>query len=650
MTRRNDFPPLFTNESGTDASTVAHAKQVKLKWLLLSGIFAVVSVVGLSWVYSQPAVYQSEAVLEMSNAGPDFGYSSVSLLEQIGRIKHKITRRSLYVEVQKQMQSKHQQQITSNDIANNLVILPDLTSQKINVQFTGSEPQLVQTTLEVLLAEFFTVHNEDLRENNSLDLAAQAEAIENVDQQIEITREQVSELAKENRIVSLQGEENQAIAQLKSINDKLNQAIARVDEGVEQLARIELARQLNSPMLHPDDTDAIAALETQIGGLEREFEALGRRYTEAYLSLDPALVEKQARLKELKQQLLFKRETSAEKYEQAVKLDIALDKESVKGFEQRIDDLNAKAQAFSFTLQEYARLNDTLEQLETQKDLFEQRLAEAAQRRELQVSMAEEPFLPDSPIGPDYMMMSLYVIGIAALSGVAVLVLFTYINRQSASTAVNNLTVVPNMMPNGNNSAQLIDAPKQELIAEQQQEKLQQQALLSSSPALQLLTQENVQALYNVSNELTQSVILLAMAGVAEDEVATLDLNSLDIEHAQIMLEARLPRTLSVKHFGDHAIEMVSKQLTRLTHLSSEDITNAIVNSAIDAQIANAESLDYAALRQTYMAFLLSQGMKINQLESVVGYTKADQLVPLRQFVNSNPTDAIGVIEYPLQA
>ncbi|MEM5498905.1 hypothetical protein WNY77_15955 [Paraglaciecola mesophila] len=63
-----------------------------------------------------------------------------------------------------------------------------------------------------------------------------------------------------------------------------------------------------------------------------------------------------------------------------------------------------------------------------------------------------------------------------------------------------------------------------------------------------------------------------------------------------------------------------------LNPLSVEDFNQLMINAAHDAELPYPDQLSGEVLRHTYLTYLVSQGVRLNDLEQVAGYLKPVEL------------------------
>ncbi len=154
------------------------------------------------------------------------------------------------------------------------------------------------------------------------------------------------------------------------------------------------------------------------------------------------------------------------------------------------------------------------------------------------------------------------------------------------------------------------------------------------------MTQSEVQALWQVADARDRRLIGLLLAGLNGDEIAAVDPDR-DFDPAR--------QVLHLRGAGEREIAL-SGAVAAVMHAPGESDPSALQLLAYDAGLAFPEQLDAAALRHTYVLFLVRQGARLREIERVVGPVSAQTLAGYGPYSPKGPGKALSQVDlnYPL--
>jgi len=147
---------------------------------------------------------------------------------------------------------------------------------------------------------------------------------------------------------------------------------------------------------------------------------------------------------------------------------------------------------------------------------------------------------------------------------------------------------------------------------------------LSGAPSRELTIGE-VHALWNAATRNGRLAIAALFSGLTLDELAALRWHDVDLEADHISTTRGLqplvpPLTRELRDRGPPASSSAPVAATSSdSPLSSSDLEGLIAAAAHDSGIDSAAYVDAEALRHTYVCFLVRQGMKLAELDRIVG-------------------------------
>ena len=128
----------------------------------------------------------------------------------------------------------------------------------------------------------------------------------------------------------------------------------------------------------------------------------------------------------------------------------------------------------------------------------------------------------------------------------------------------------------------------------------------------------------------------LIMGGVSISELTTLMVDDVDLQEATLHVKGEYPRQIKLT-------ELCLEKLTAIIEnkqpesplwpesLDQQQFDQMMINMAHDAGLAYPEQFSLAALRHTYLTYLVGIGARLNDLEQVAGFVSPAQLGLYRQ-------------------
>ena len=136
------------------------------------------------------------------------------------------------------------------------------------------------------------------------------------------------------------------------------------------------------------------------------------------------------------------------------------------------------------------------------------------------------------------------------------------------------------------------------------------------------LSVHQLRILLDASNLKGKQVISLLLSGLTLDEAASLKADQIDLEKATITITGSVPRTLTINRAlkslfaqsGDHPVWDADKPV------SSDDLAAVLLCAAVDSGLPNPGEITAEAIRHSYIAYLVRQGLRLSDLEQITGY------------------------------
>jgi uncharacterized protein involved in exopolysaccharide biosynthesis len=635
FTNKVDYLPKMPG-AGEDVQLAAQSakRRQQQRWQILVGSFLLVAVLANIFIWSQPAVFKSQALIHFSNSPQSNLQTNDVAQQQIALNQQRLTSNSTLQAVSEGLRQK---QISLNIEQLSEIMLAEASSagSLITLQTIGHDPQLLKPILDTWLSYYLALINSENVSNNSAEIQQYSQQIATIKQKIALQQAQLDDFSQSHNIISLDRDENRILNKIKGLGASLDTAEAQEAEALALLESIQASIKNGQLIERVEDKAGIDANRINLQKLESELSALSDKYTQEYLQRDPVVVAKQEEAEVLADTIVQQVAESQKLYLQDSQRSVTAAKGKSSNLRKQLEELQQQALNFNQKMEQYRRLDEALKELQQQaQTLKNQRVEqEVSKPFEAKIEVLEKPFTPEFPFAPDYWQDTLISLAFALLVAVFVLLLFSFIVRQKVVPGTtSNFVVMPGQQyidPQGN--PMVVQPP----VLGQAPQALQLNEANTPSQSLRLLSTEDCQYLYNVANKQGKMVIGLLLSGVGIEELA--DISEDDFSGTDHCLNVRgsyarkikLNTDLQAIAGGIFALSETSSLLWSAP-LSREDFTQLIINAAHDAELAFPEQLSVDVLRHTYLTFLVNQGARLNDLELIAGYIVPTELALYR--------------------
>ncbi|MFT4940259.1 MAG: succinoglycan biosynthesis transport protein ExoP [Paraglaciecola sp.] len=634
FTNKIDYLPKMpgTGEDVQRALNIAKRRQQQ-RWQILLGSFLLVAVLANIFIWSQPAIFSSQALIHFSNSAQNSEETS-DVAQQIALNQHRLNSNSTLQAVSEALQKKDIN-LSTEQLTEMMQATAASTGRLITLQVVGNDPKLLKPILDSWLAYYLPLINNENVSNNSAEILQYSQQIATLEQKITHQQEQLDSFSQSNNIISLDRDENRILNKIKGLGASLDAAEAQEAEALALLESINVSIKNGQLIERAADKAGIDANRKNLQQLTAELSALSDKYTQEYLQRDPVVVAKQDEAKTLAEAIAQQVAQSRDLYLQDVQRNVDAARGKSAALRKQLDDLQQQALNFNQKMEQYRRLDEALKELQQQaQTLKNQRVEqEVSKPFEVKIGVLEKPFTPEFPIAPDYWQDTIISLIAALLVAVFVLLLFSFIVRQKGVPGTtSNFVVIPGQQHIDQHGNPLINHPA---MLGQPPQNLGLNDTTAHTQPLRLLSPEDCQHLYNVANKQGKMVIGLLLSGVNIEELNDISKDDFSTADSCLNVPGSCARRVNLHEDLQTLADNIfsSSQTSNLlwsTPLSREDFTQLIINAAHDAELSFPEQLSVQVLRHTYLTFLVNQGARLNDLEQFAGYIMPTELALYR--------------------
>jgi integrase len=402
------------------------------------------------------------------------------------------------------------------------------------------------------------------------------------------------------------------------------------------------------------DDPTLANLEQRASQIREDLGELERNYTSDYMSLDPNIKAKRDRLAELERQIVAQRGLNSQAALAEAKEELASAREMAARIRQQEASDREAVQEFTARFNEYKALQDELTELQT--------LYRAATQRKVRLEASERERMPsvqvlEAATTPQTAWRPLYArdAGIAVAGSFVLALLAMWFvelfNRPDPQPSVLITQPGGPLLGAAAPVAALAGAANRMLDAPER-------ALLPAGPVLPAeLAPGEVAELLHAATAEGRLGMLLILSGASPEEALALSWDDVDPERQvvairgdsarQLPLSASLRAALGAREACPGAPLLADAQGRAL---AMDGLHAAILCAAHDAGIGHAGVVTPAALRHTFIAFLVRQGVRFADLAQLVGRLPAETLVAYSSLSPAGPRVPLEQVERVMPA
>lgn len=500
----------------------------------------------------------------------------------------------------------------------------------VDVMAEGERPELLSALLNTL-GDAYREQMLAAHDGSSADSVAQTrDEVLKLEADVVAKRREASAFRSRSGIVSAEREENEILSRVKGLGVSINAANERAVAAEARLRSLRESLAGGQSVARAKDNPTLASLEQRVSLAREQQKNMERNFTPEYLAMDPDAKALRAGLQELELQLRALRETSGRSALAEAQEEAASAREAASRLQQQVSRERQSVQQFTVQFDEYKSLQEELAQLEGAYRHAKDRLVrlEASERgRAAGVRVLEAAVAPHEPARPDYARDA--ALGVAGAIVLALLAtwLVEWFNREPPQPTL----LVSPAWASAPSMPRLREADRPAALAPPET------MLLPESPALpRELADAELDALLRAASADGLVAALALLQGVSPDELIGLRWEHLDLSQGlahlpgdaarAVPLSDALRGVLAERREGAEASAAPLLHDARGQALSPQDLQALVLCAAHDAGIEAAARVTPQALRHTYLAFLVRQGIRFADLFAIAGRLSGETL------------------------
>lgn len=521
-----------------------------------------------------------------------------------------------------------------------LSVAPVPSTHLVELAATGSDadwlPRLVNTWIESYLA----YREQAVKQEVGDTLEILEEQHQSLQERLAGMRTDVREYADEHDILSQGRSQNQAHAKLEGLNQALNKARETEVQARADYDALLQALERGEPLVPESEQSALVELQVELDELRTQLREFDNRFTPQYRMVEPEFEDLPRRITKLEQAIA----SMLDRGQRILRAEAQQVLESATAatleLERRLLAHKREAAEFSARFEQYEAMLDDLEALEIMAREVEQRragIAASSLEKYPQVRVVDWAYRPHAPFHPDYTRDAV-LIGIGSLLlGVLAVLLVDFLRRNphaeapAAEAPLTGIRVYADSRPSLESAS---PAPLEH----------QPEAALAAPPPREL-TQPEIQSLWSAADAPGRCHLGLLLSGLNPDEAAAFRRQDFDPAEALVRVSGDEPRELPVApHLQAYLRDAPEDALDR------ETLEAGLRLLACDAGLAASDQVGGAALRHSYVLYLVRQGARLRELHRVLGPVPPQTLALYAPYSPKGPGKPLEDVElaYPL--
>jgi uncharacterized protein involved in exopolysaccharide biosynthesis len=615
--------------------------------------------ISLAYTFLRPAVYQSKATLLVTPP---------VINEQLGDISN-----SQHVELERQALLSHAMlsatldklaaeggqtdadEISLARLGAMLSVVPVNDTNLIELIAAGPDKAQLPVIITVWLETYMASHGESLATESASENADISRQLDEIRQKVDAKRAELEQYRNDFDIVSMERNENRILKRLNGLTDSLNNVNEEKVVAQSRVSAIQAALAQGRPVGSDQAQAGLVSLEDRLVDIQEQIEELEREFTPQYMSMDPRIAVLVKKKKLLENKISKKRREGGDIALAEAQQDLTSARQSVESIQQQLDEQKQKVMEFTARFAEHEALQEELLLLETQYRNVQQRQVQIeVNKKKLfsQVAVKAYPFLPDRPVYPSYMRDAGISVAVSLLLALLSVWFFDFMTRPVRRAAVAEVNPV------------FVSTPERSAL---EQVTADQLPYTQTPPALEQqlpreLSNTEVLAQLEAASSDTRLLIVCLLTGLNTDEIRGLRWRDIDLDTDILHIHHQTGRTLVISPpmraaiagymHSDPDPDAPVWQDAGGEALSDNDLEALIACAAHDAGLVRPSEVNAKTFLHTYIAYLVRKGVKLSNVDKVVGRIPPTVLATYGVFSPPGaalPLDAVELVYPALQ-
>ena len=623
--------PLGSNSASSENQPTGRSRRLAV--FLLT--FIICLVIGLFLNYTRQAIYRSSAsLLTVAPPGVDQRGAEADI-QHVAIQRHRMLSLPLLEAVAKKIGSEslddERTMPSVSQLQPMLDVVPVPETNLVELRAEGPDAALLPRLVNAWVNTYLERRSEEIRQMTEETTNSLLEQYEGLGRKLSVKRQALDEFRQNNEILSMARDENQVLARLNGLNKSLNTAIEEEIKAKARLDAIMAAIERGQTVVPDQDKRSLTQMETRAQELREQLAELDRRYTREFLSLSPELKVIPEQLAELEKKIRRQHNQGRNIVVTIAEQEYAAALQTTAVLRQELEDHKFKATEFTAIFAEHEAHVEDLARLEELYRLAEERQVQIeVQNRQKypQVMVVDWAFMPTKPVWPPYLRDTGFIFAGSLLVALFMVWLIDFLSTKREiehPASPIDITIYPG------EGAAAIEQNKQSTLLES-----------TSSPRLawpsaRQLSEPEVSILYEAADATTKQLIFLLLNSVSADELLLIDREHIDLVGGKIKVpghsrrEIPLPAIMSGL-FTKNGASFLAWKEQEGGMPDREELDARIQLAALAGKLSDSDRVTAQALRHTYLVYLVRQGIRLAELERIVGTIPSKALLDYSQY------------------
>ncbi len=436
----------FQRETGpvltADDDDAAHGRQRRRVFF---SVGIPVLLAGLLYTVLQPAIYESTATVLMSAPTAIDEQMLEADIQGVAIQRRTLTGREITSTVAQVMRDNYGVSLEPLELRGMLAVAGVPETNLLELSAQGSDDELLPPLVESWIEVYTEMRAEDIASRKNQTLVEVEEELDSLALRLETARAALDDYRAEHEIISMERQENEVLARLDGLNTALNNAIEEEVTAKAYLDTLRTSMAAGEQFVPQEERSEVAAMATQLADLRSRLGELQARYTDDY-------IRKDARLREVPEQISVLEKALAEAYLEGTKAELdnaerayTAAEEKVRDLQTRLDSHKASVAAFNTVYATHEALVEDLARLEELNRGTQARRVQIEVRqveKYPQISVIDWPGAEAVRIGPPYLLLLGGTAIASLLLGIFAVWLYSYLHPRKEQPAFVTLSGV----------------------------------------------------------------------------------------------------------------------------------------------------------------------------------------------------------------
>jgi uncharacterized protein involved in exopolysaccharide biosynthesis len=603
--------------------------------------FLIACAASLTYVYRQPPEYRAVARLQISPAGSvaeaTDGKSSPGLEKDANSFLTEVqvlTSRPLLEKAVERLKTTQKLPDLGEDpvgaVQKMLQTEPLKDTQVVQLAAEDGHQTLVSDIVNAV-AEVYGQEVADAYKARTArtysDVSAEAETLR---KQVESKRRELDVFRERYDIVSVERNENSVLAKIQGLNQAYTESSQQMAKAQGALQAMRASVAAGRMVVRAKDDPTLANLEQRLSTLREQRQDLERRYTLEYLSRDLDAVALQARIVNLQEQLRDQQAASQEAAITEAEDTLSTAQATVNRLRRDLDENQTSAREFAARLAQFKLMQDDVDHIQAMQLAAldrSTRLQSSERERAPRVELVEAAAPSLAPWRPNYTQDAFIAVAGSLLFALLATIFADFISgpTPASATVVHHAVALPQV-------SRFSSAPALQTLEVQEPARLP-----PPRPLARELDEVEIAALIADPSEDLPLIVTALLMGLSPEELVAMRWEQIDFRSGLVHLPGQSARTIRLeeplagllleRHPPASASLAAILQDERHQSMTLDGLNRAILYGAYDAGLDRPQEITAAALRHTYLAFLIRQGIRTADIGRIAGEVPQDEMV-----------------------